>query len=161
MLLLSSCTTIEVAKEVTKASQSIKTSVNNMINSNKKTNDIDDKKKVSSPKPDNITEEINVLEGEEKDEKEKLKEQKKIVKVVFLGKTHEEIKVLLGDPQLERADGNIQIFRFDVNNCRLFLFFKTKINPATVKHFELRDNYGDLINVKEKIQECYKDLDLN
>ena len=124
MLVLSSCTTIEVAKEVTKASQSIKTSVNNMINSNKKTNDIDDKKKVSSPKPDNITEEINVLKGKEKDEKEKLKEQKKIVKVVFLGKTHEEIKVLLGDPQLERTDGNIQIFRFDVNNCRLFLFFK-------------------------------------
>ena len=50
MLVLSSCTTIEVAKEVTKASQSIKTSVNNMINSNKKTNDIDDKKKMSSPK---------------------------------------------------------------------------------------------------------------
>ena len=161
MLLLSNCTTIEVAKEVTKASQSIKTSVNNIINSNKKTNDIDDKKKVSSPKPDNITEEINVLKGKEKDEKEKLKEQKKIVKVVFLGKTHEEIKVLLGDPQLERTDGNIQIFRFDVNNCRLFLFFKTKTNPATVKHFELRDNYGNLINVKEKIQECYKDLDLN
>jgi hypothetical protein len=161
MLVLSSCTTIEVAKEVTKASQSIKTSVNNMINSNKKTNDIDDKKKMSSPKPDNITEEINVLEREEKDEKEKLKEQKKIVRIVFLGKTQEEIKVLLGVPQLKRTDGNIQIFRFDENNCRLFLFFKTKTNPITVKHSELRNNYGDLINVKEKIQECYKDLGLN
>ena len=160
MFMLSSCTTIEVAKEVTKASQSIKTSVNNMINSNKKTNDIDDKKKVSSPKPDNITEEINVLEGEEKDEKEKLKEQKKIVKVVFLGKTYEEIKVWLGTPTLQRKDGNTQTLRFDANDCRLFLFFNTAANSAMVKHIELRDSHGNLINVKKKIQGCYKDLNL-
>ena len=44
---------------------------------------------------------------------------------------------------------------------KIYLFFKTKTNPITVKHSELRNNYGDLINVKEKIQECYKYLGLN
>ena len=157
MLILSSCTTIEVAKEVTKASQSIKTSVSNMINSNHQNND----EKISVPEPDNIVKEIEMVEENKKDEREKIIEQKKIARIVFIGKTYEEIEALLGTPQLKRTDGNIQILRFDRNNCRLFLFFNTKTNPVNVKYFELRDNYGDLIDLKKKIQECYEDLDLN
>ena len=161
MLMLSSCTTMEVAKEVTKASQSIKTSVSNIINSNQKTNDMSDKKEASAQEPDNILEKIEVVEDEERNEKEKVKEQKKIMKVVFLGKTHEEIKARLGAPQLKRVDGNIQVLRFDENNCRLFLFFNLKAKSVTVKYFELRDNYGNIINVREKIKSCYEDLNLN
>ena len=160
MLMLSSCTTIEVAKEVTKASQSIKTSVNNIINTDQKNQDMSGDKDVSLPVLDNIIEEMETLEKEKKDERKKIKEQKKIVKVVFLGKTYEEIKVWLGTPTLQRKDGNTQTLRFDANDCRLFLFFNTAANSAMVKHIELRDSHGNLINVKKKIQECYKDLNL-
>jgi hypothetical protein len=161
MLMLSSCATIEVAKEVTKASQSLKTSVNNMINSNKKTNNINDDSTVSALKPKDIAKEMQIVKNKQDDEKEKIKEQKKIVDFIFLGKTYEEIKVLLGASQLKRMDGNIQILRFDSNNCRLFLFFSATDNPAIVRHFELRDDYGVLINLNKKIQECYKNLNLN
>jgi len=161
MLMLSSCTTIEVAKEVTKASQSIKTSVNKIINADQKNQSKNADKEVSPPVPDSIVEEIETLEEEEEDEREKIKEQKKIVEVVFLGKTLEEVKVLLGDPKLERRDGNTQTLRFDANDCRLFLFFNTGGNSGMVKHIELRDSHGKLINVKKKIQECYKYLNLN
>ena len=160
MLMLSSCTTIEVAKEVTKASQTIKTSVNNIINTDQKNQDKSGDKDVSLPVLDNIIEEIETLEKEKKDESEKIKEQKKIVEVVFLGKTHEEIKIWLGTPTFERKDGNIQTLRFDANDCRLFLFFNTEANSAIVKHIELRDSHGNLINVKKKIQGCYKNLNL-
>ena len=161
ILILSSCATIEVAKEVTKASQSLKTSVKNIINSNQEASNINDSDKIPTSKPANITKEIQIVENAEKDEREKIKKQKKIAEVIFLGKTYEEIKILLGDPRLKRVDGNIQILRFDANNCRMFLFFNTLDNPAIVKHFELRDDYGTLINVKKKIQECYEDLNLN
>jgi hypothetical protein len=160
MFMLSSCTTIEVAKGVTKASQSIKTSVNNIINADQKNQGISGDQEVSPPVLDNIIEEMKILEEEEKDEREKIKEQKQIVEVVFLGKTHEEIKVWLGTPTFERKDGNTQTLRFDANDCRLFLFFNTAANSAMVKHIELRDGHGNLINVKKKIQGCYKDLNL-
>ena len=158
--MLSSCTTIEVAKEITKASQTIKTSVNNIINTDQKNQDMSGDKDVSLPVLDNIIEEMETLEKEKKDEREKIKEQKKIIEVVFLGKTHEEIKVWLGTPTLQRKDGNTQTLRFDANDCRLFLFFNTAANSAMVKHIELRDSHGNLINVKKKIQGCYKDLNL-
>ena len=160
MLMLSSCATIEVAKEVTKASKSIKTSVNKIINADKKNQGTNADIEVSPPVPDSIIEEIEILEEEEEKEKEKIKEQKKIVEVVFLGKTLEEVKVLLGDPKLERRDGNTQTLRFDANDCRLFLFFNFGANTVIVRHFELRDNYGNLINIKKKIQGCYKNLNL-
>lgn len=161
ILILSSCATIEVAKEVTKASQSLKTSVKNIINSNQEASNINDSDKIPTSKPANITKEIQIVENAEKDEREKIKKQKKIAEVIFLGKTYEEIKILLGDPRLKRVDGNIQILRFDANDCRLFLFFNLKIKSSTVKYFELRDSHGNLIDAKEKIQGCYKELNLN
>lgn len=161
ILILPSCATIEVAKEVSKASQSLKTSVKNIINSNQEAGNINDSDKLPASKPANIAKEIQIVENAEEDEREKIKKQNKITEVIFLGKTYKEIKILLGDPRLKRVDGNIQILRFDANNCRMFLFFNTTDNPAIVKHFEIRDGFGTLINVKKKIQECYKDLNLN
>ena len=160
MLMLSNCTTIEVTKGVTKASQSIKTSVNNIINADQKNQGISGDQEVSPPVLDNIIEEMETLEEEKKDERKKIKEQKQIVEFVFLGKTREEIKVWLGTPTFERKDGNTQTLRFDPNDCRLFLFFNIAANSVMVKHTELRDSHGNLINVKKKIEGCYKNLNL-
>ena len=159
--MLSSCATIEVAKEVTKASQSIKTSVGNIIDSNQKTNSTDENNKALDQNTNDIKKEIDVMEEEKKNERKKIKEQKKIVRVVFLGQTQEEIKALIGDPKLKRTDGNIQILRFDAKNCRLFLFFNIRTKSETVKYFELRDGYGNLIREKKKIRMCHKMFILN
>ena len=152
MLIQLSCTTVEVAKEVTKATKSIKTSVDKIINT-KETND-----EITNLKNDSIKQEKEILAIEKKKEKKLVKEQKKIIEINFLDKTLNEIKKNFGEPQLLRIDGNVQTVRFDTNKCRLFLFFNLNVNFSRVLHFEIRDNKGNLINTKAKIQECYKDL---
>ena len=139
--LLSACATVEMAKEITKATESIKTSIEKVANT------IDKNKKI--------------LEVEKKQEKELVKEQKKIVKTDFLQKTLTEIETSLGVPGLSRIDGNTQITRFDTNNCRLFLFSKANDNIKNIKHFELRNTEGMLIIEKNKIQNCYSDFKLS
>ena len=59
-----------------------------------------------------------------------------------------------------RVDGKTKMTRFDTNNCRLFLFFNNQINNPKVKHFEIRDKKGNIINEKDKIQNCYKNFNL-
>ena len=101
-----------------------------------------------------------ILEAEKKKEKKIVKEQKKIVKIDFIGKTLNKIKSRLGEPQLIRLDGNTTTVRFDKNSCRLFLFFNSSKINAIVEHFEIRNIKGDLINSKEKLQVCYKYFNL-
>ncbi|SVC72504.1 uncharacterized protein METZ01_LOCUS325358, partial [marine metagenome] len=112
ILIQSGCTSIEVAKEVTKASKSIKESVNKIINIEKKTKETKDNKEIedndesSAAINDSIEKERKILEIEKKKEKKLVKEQKKIIKINFIGKTLNEIKSSLGEPQLIRIDGN-------------------------------------------------------
>ena len=160
ILLQSGCTTIEVAKEVTKASKSIKTSVSNIINIDKKTEEIEDNDESVASINDSIEKEKEILEVEKKKEKKVVKEQKKIIKINFIGKTLNKIKSSLGEPQLIRLDGNTKTVRFDKNSCRLFLFFNSNKSPPKVEHFEIRDIQGNLINSKERIQDCYKYFNL-
>ena len=160
ILLLSGCTTIEVAKEVTKASKSIKTSVSNIINIDKKTEEIEDNDESVALINDSIEKEKEILEVEKKKEKKVVKEQKKIIKINFIGKTLNKIKSSLGEPQLIRLDGNTKTVRFDKNSCRLFLFFNSNNSLQKVEHFEIRDIQGNLINSKERIQDCYKYFNL-
>ena len=159
--LLSGCTTIEVAKEVNKASQSIKTSVKKIIKNDKKKLEVSNKNESDSKKIETIEKEKEIIEAEKKKEKKLVKEQKKLVEINFLGKTFNELILLLGKPQLIRLDANVKTVRFDTNKCRLFLYFNNKINIARVEHFEIRDIKGNLINIKKQINECYKDFKLN
>jgi len=160
ILIQSGCTSIEVAKEVTKASKSIKESVNQIINIEKKTEEIEDNDETSVVINDSIKKEKKILEVEKKKEKKLVKEQKKIIKINFIGKTLNKIKSSLGEPQLIRLDGNTKTVRFDKNSCRLFLFFNSSKTTPLVEHFEIRNIKGDLINSKEKIQVCYKYFNL-
>ena len=97
---LHSCTTVEVAKEVTKASESFKTSVKNIINS--------------------IEKDKEILEVEKEEEKKLVMEQKKLIKINFLEKTLTSIQTTVGQkPNLSRMDGNTQIVRFDKNGIFL------------------------------------------
>jgi len=160
ILLQSGCTTIEVVKEVTKASKSMGTSISNIINIDKKTEEIEDNDESVASINDSIEKEQEILEIEKKKEKKVVKEQKKIIKINFIGKTLNKIKSSLGEPQLIRLDGNTKTLRFDKNSCRLFLFFNSSKTTPLVEHFELRNIKGDLINNKEKVQVCYKYFNL-
>jgi len=166
ILIQSGCTSIEVAKEVSKASNSIKESFNQIINIDKKTEAIEDNKEIEDNDESSaainvfIEKEKKILEIEKKKEKKLVKKQKKIIKINFIGKTINEIKSSLGEPQLIRLDGNTKTARFDKLSCRLFLFFNSNKNIPLVQHYEIRDIKGNLINNKKRIEDCYKHFNL-
>ena len=156
------CTTVEVAKEVTKASESIKKTVQNIIDNNEEEvekNNTDEK--VNEKTINEILIEKENIEVEKKEQKKVIKKQKEVIEVNFVGKTINEIYMRLGDSDLFRLDGNTQTMRYDANSCRLFLFFNSTVPIPRVEYFEMRDQTGKLINDKISIQNCYKNFDLN
>ena len=157
------CTTVEVAKEVTKASESIKKTVQNILDNNEEEevekNNTDEK--VNEKTINEILIEKENIEVEKKEQKKVIKKQKEVIEVNFVGKTINEIYMRLGDSDLFRLDGNTQTMRYDSNSCRLFLFFNSTVPIPRVEYFEMRDQTGKLINDKISIQNCYKNFDLN
>ena len=156
------CTTVEVAKEVTKASESIKKTVQNILDNNEEEvekNNTDEK--VREKTINEILIEKENIEVEKKEQKKVIKKQKEVIEVNFVGKTINEIYMRLGDSDLFRLDGNTQTMRYDANSCRLFLFFNSTVPIPRVEYFEMRDQTGKLINDKISIQNCYKNFDLN
>ena len=166
------CTTIEVAKEITKASNSVKKTVTNIVKNEDKsiktnetlgTLDTKDTNKETIEieiETDNLTLEIETLKTEKKKAKNLAIKQKKVVVVSFLDKTLDHLVNNLGTPNLLRIDGDTEIARFDSSTCRIFFFFDNKQNIKKVKYFEIRDNKGNLIDIKEQIEECFKDFRL-
>ena len=152
IILLSGCTSIEVAKEVSKVTTSIKKSVTNIIKNKEKPIEKEGPKKLELEK--------EIIKTEKKKEKKLAKQQKKIVEVNFFSKTLDELRQDLGNPSLLRNDGGIQMARFDTLSCRLFFFFNSNQNLPRVQHFEIRDTKGNLIDKKEHIQNCYKNFKL-
>lgn len=146
LFLLSGCTTVEVAKEITKATTSIKTSITNMTKNQ-------DAAELSE---DTIKVQKKSIEFEKEKEREITKNQQNSIKVDFLGKNLDEIKAKLGEPKLLRIDGKIQLARFDELDCRLFLYFDLSKSSKNVEYFEIRNAQGLLINEEEKIDLCYK-----
>jgi hypothetical protein len=136
-----SCTTIEVAKEVSRASNSVKKSVSNIINSIEK-----DKENLSD---------------EKKKEKKLVIEQKKNLKIDFINKQIGDFIVKIGDPDLSRVDGDTQIIRYDNKNCRLFLIFNKNDKLKKIKYYEIRDKKGNLITKKNDVQKCYRNFKLS
>ena len=161
ILFLSSCATVEVAREVTRAGNSVKNSVNNMIEKNSKNiskNDRESKKNLIINE-NLIKNEKKKLENEKNLEIKIIKEQKNN-KIKFLGKKLINIESLLGKPQLTRLDGNTKIVRFDSLSCRIFLFFNSESISAKVNYYELRNLNGNLIIGKNSVQKCYKEFRL-
>jgi len=151
------CTTVEIAKEVSKASKSIQTSVENILNKEKNSSGVE----LSSNEINNsIKKEKEILETEKKKTKELAAKQKKITEIKFIDKTLKEIQIKFVEPALLRYDGDTQTVRFDTNACRLFLFFDLGIQTPKVEYFEMRDTSGDLISTKKNVESCYKNLNL-
>ena len=152
--ILSNCSTVEVAKEVTKATYSIKTSVTNIL----KNSNSDQEEKSSDT--NSIDQEIMILEKEKKKKKESINNQKIGTKINFLNKTLKEIELMIGEFDLIRIDGNSKTVRYDNKYCQLYLFLESIKKNAQVKYFEIRNREGKLIIKKEKIKKCYNNFKL-
>ena len=168
ILILNGCATIEVAKEVSKVSTSIQTSVKKIAGKEEKEETIIEKEENSISENISLEEKISkakkekeFVEGEKKRQKKVVKKQKEVIKINFVGKTINEIYMRLGDSNLFRLDGNTQTMRYDSDTCRLFLFFNSTIPSPRVDYFEMRDEKGNLIKEKENIENCYKKFDLS
>ena len=168
ILILNGCTTIEVAKGVSKVSSSIETSVKKMAGKEEKEEEIKEKEEESINENISLEEKVSaakkekeIVEVEKTRQKKVVKKQKEVIKINFVGKTINEVYMRLGDPNLFRLDGNTQTMRFDSDTCRLFLFFNSTIPMPQVNYFEMRDEKGNLIKEKVNIENCYKKFDLS
>jgi hypothetical protein len=163
LFFLFSCAPIEVVKEITKATESIETSVKKMIKSKDKEKIeqeiIAEKKEISDEK---IEQEIIAEKKEISDEQKKVSQlvlqQKKISTINLLGKNIQELNRIIGKPNLIRKDRKTTTFRFDSNNCRLFVFMKTTTKTSTAEYYELRNVKGKLIESKDEIESCFKEI---
>ena len=159
IILLSSCSSIEVAKEITKATKSIKVSVNNIVTNSDSDNQQTVVMKKNSDKKI-IDKEIATLEIEKKEKEKIIIEQKNKTVLNFLDKNSDEVRLMIGNYTLMRIDGNTRTTRFDNNYCQLFLFSNAESKNAEVKYFEIRNKKGNLIVESEKIKNCYKNFKL-
>ncbi len=150
LLFLSSCTTIEVTKEVVKVGNVVKEKVEKQFEKEQK-EIVEDK---------TIVEEQEIITEEKKQEKKIVKNQQKLAQINFIGKEINEIESQMGSPELARTDGIVYTLRYDSTNCRLFLFFNTTANINRVEHFEFRDSFGELLNTKQSVETCYREYNL-
>ena len=149
LIFLSSCTTIEVTKEVVKVGNVVKDKVEEQFE--KEEVIVEDK---------TIAEEQQIITEKKEEEKSIVQTQKKLSKFNFMGKTMDQIEVQMGSAKLDRSDGIVQTLRYDSESCRLFLFFNFRTNIKRVEHFEFRDSYGELLDTKKSLEKCYKEYDL-
>ena len=161
LFLLFGCAPVEIAKEITKATESIETSVKKILkNKEKKEQEIIvEEQKISDEK---IEQEIIAEKKEISDEQKKVSklvlQQKKISTINLLGKNIQELNQIIGKPNLIRKDGKTTTIRFDSNNCRLFVFLKTKTKTSKAEYYELRNVKGKLIENKRDIEACFKEI---
>ena len=163
LFLLSGCAPDEIAKEITKAKESIETSVKKIIKSKDKEEIeqeiIAEKKEISDVE---IEQEIIAEKKEISDEQKKVSklvlQQKKISTINLLGKNIQELNQIIGKPNLIRKDGKTTTIRFDSNNCRLFVFLKTTTKTSKTEYYELRNVKGKLIENKRDIEACFKEI---
>ena len=170
-LILSGCTSIEVAKEVTKAGNSIKTSFKKVILKEEEQKEIISHEKITIENKETV-----ILQEEEQKEKilfEKkeivkakkqskkvILKQNKIIKINFIGKTLTELTTELGEPKILREDGKTRTARFDTQNCRIFIYFNSTLQKPQSEYYELRNTIGELVEGQKNIEKCFKEIKL-
>ena len=147
LFLLFGCAPIEVVKEITKATESIETSIKKIIKSK-------DKEKIEQE----IIAEEQKISDEQKKVSKLVLQQNKISTINLLGKNIQELNQIIGKPNLIRKDGKTTTIRFDSNNCRLFVFLKTTTKTSKTEYYELRNVKGKLIENKRDIEACFKEI---
>ena len=154
------CATVEIAKEVTKASNSLKTTIQKISNDQ---NDQDDEEKITIDQDDSGEVEDFIKEKEEiivakKKEKAVISKQKEIAAIKIKGKTLDQLTKDFGKPDLIRKDGNTKAVRFNTSRCRFFIFFNLEAKKLKAEYYEIRNTRGELVDKKEKINKCFKEI---
>ena len=153
---MTGCTTIDVAKGVTKATQSLETSIKIIFESP------DEKEKKQNISTEEEKQKIIVKEQKISKEQKMIsavvKKQKKISTIKLLGKTMKELNHQLGQPRLIREDGKTTTARFDSKSCRLFVFMNSAFKTPRVEYYELRNSRGELIKHQKDIELCFKEI---
>ena len=169
ILILSGCATVEVAKEVTKVTRSIKKSIDNIISNEEELEEqTSSEEKLLKEQTFNeeklLEEKISVEKQEIAIEKKKeeilIIKQNKIATISFIGKTFEELSQQLGDPKLLREDGKAATARYDTQSCRIFIFFNTSIKKPRAEYYELRTTKGKLVERQKDIEKCFSEINL-
>ena len=147
IIIFNGCATVEVAKEVTKATESVKTTIQKITNNQ-----------------DNIEKTENYKKEKEEIVIERKKgvitaiKQNKIATIKLLGKNLNQLIQEFGNPVLIRNDGNTRTIRFDTSSCRLFVYFNLTANKSGAKYYEIRNTKGVLLNKKENIKKCFQEI---
>ena len=157
---ISGCSTVEVTKEVIKATSSIKTSVEQILPNKDKDESKIEERNQSLEEKIVLDKEKKIIEKEKEKEKSIIKSQQRLADINFIGKTEVQLISSIGNPQLKRTDGSVLMLRYDTDGCRLFLFFNEKIKNKKVEYFEIRNSFGELLNSKQSIEQCYREFKL-
>ena len=161
IITLNGCSTIEIAKEVTKVGDSIKTTIQKSAkkqNGSEKTEDVTKEKEeivVAKEKEEKEKEQIIVAK---KKEKAVINKQKEIAIIKIQGKTLNQLTQNFGKSDFIREDGNTKTVRFNASTCRLFVYFNLEVKKPKAEYYEIRDTKGKLIDEKEKINKCFKEI---
>ena len=147
IITLNGCATIEIAKEVTKVGDSIKTTIQKAA---KKQNDFE--------KTEDVTKEKEEIVIAKKKEETVINKQKEIATINIRGKTLNQLTQNFGKSDFIREDGNTKTVRFNTSTCRLFVYFNLGVKKPKAEYYEIRNAKGGLIDKKEKINKCFKEI---
>ena len=153
IITLNGCTTVEIAKEVKKAGDSIKTTIQKVT---KKQNDLEKNEDVK--KTEDVIKEKEEIIVAKKKEKAVIKKQKEIAIIKIQGKTINQLTQNFGKSDFIREDSNTRTVRFNSSSCRLFVYFNLEVKKPKAEYYEIRNTKGELINRKEKINKCFKEI---
>ena len=157
IIILNGCATVEVAKEITKVSNSIKTSFKKITSNEAK---LEEKLSNEAELEEKISNEKKEIIIEKNKEEEVVLKQNKISTIHFIGKTLDELTKQLGEPKLLREDGKSTTARYDTQSCRIFIFFNTSIKNHRAEYYELRNVNGELIERQKNIEKCFSEIKL-
>ncbi len=147
IITLNGCATVEIAKEVTKAGDSIKTTIQKAA---KNQSDLE--------KTEDVIKEKEKIIIAKKKEKAVIKKQKENAIIKIQGKTLDQLTQDFGKSDFIREDGNTKTVRFNSSSCRLFIYFNLEAKKLKAEYYEIRNTKGEPIDKKEKINKCFKEI---
>ena len=147
IITLNGCTTVEIAKEITKVGDSIKTTIQKAA---KNQNNLEKTEDVTKEKEE-------IIVAKEKEEAV-INKQKEIAAINIQGRTLNQLTQNFGKYDFIREDGNTKTVRFNASSCRLFVYFNLEVEKPKAEYYEIRNTKGELIDKKEKINKCFKEI---
>ena len=134
IFILTGCASVEIAKEVTKVTKSIETSIKKKIKPKEEKQKqviVETKQKQVISEEEDQKQEILIEKKRITHDQQKISEvvskQKKVASLNLLNKTFKELNQLIGQPQLFREDRQTITARYDSKSCRIFVFMNSTV----------------------------------